>query len=555
MRLFLIVASLYAPAILQATQCIDADLILHRGNIYTGQTDQSFIGSIASKGAKITYVGKVLSDAEIACSDAEVINLNGKYVFPGFTDAHGHLKGIGYRELTLNLQGISSLNETLQVVRSYISTKEEGEWVIGRGWIDKVWPEKRFPSRWDLDSFSPDNPVILERADGHAVVVNSVVLELAGIDKSTQDPQGGFIEKDQTGEPTGLLVDMAMNLIADLIPKLSRDNDKEAFLEGINRNVSLGWTQIHVPGGTFDDISILNEIKSENNLLQRVYFMVSDGEPADRLLENGPIIDPEHFLTVRAIKMYADGALGSRGAALLEKYSDYDGKGVFIFLEDETKPRLSKALIKGIQIGTHAIGDHGNRVVLDWYEEAFTQAKKNNELFISPRWRIEHSQNIKPEDQRRFVELSVIPSMQPSHAIGDLHFAVDRLGLERIDNAYAWRNLIDQGLIIAGGTDAPVEIGDPRIEFYAAVTRKDVDGYHGEGWNLHQRLSRLEALKMFTIWPAIASFEENIKGTIEVGKLADFSIFDQDLMSIPELAILESKNILTVVGGRVVYQD
>ncbi len=555
MRLFLIVASLYAPAILQATQCIDADLILHRGNIYTGQTDQSFIGSIASQGAKITYVGKVLSDAEIACSDAEVINLNGKYVFPGFTDAHGHLKGIGYRELTLNLQGISSLNETLQVVRSYISTKEEGEWVIGRGWIDKVWPEKRFPSRWDLDSFSPDNPVILERADGHAVVVNSVVLELAGINKSTQDPQGGFIEKDQTGEPTGLLVDMAMNLIADLIPKLSRDNDKEAFLEGINRNVSLGWTQIHIPGGTFDDISILNEIKSENKLLQRVYFMVSDGEPADRLLENGPIIDPEHFLTVRAIKMYADGALGSRGAALLEKYSDYDGKGVFIFLEDETKPRLSKALIKGIQIGTHAIGDHGNRVVLDWYEEAFTQAKKNNELFKSPRWRIEHSQNIKPEDQRRFVELSVIPSMQPSHAIGDLHFAVDRLGLERIDNAYAWRNLIDQGLIIAGGTDAPVEIGDPRIEFYAAVTRKDVDGYHGEGWNLHQRLSRLEALKMFTIWPAIASFEENIKGTIEVGKLADFSIFDQDLMTIPELAILESKNILTVVGGRVVYQD
>ena len=555
MRLFLIVASIYAPAIIQATQCIDADLILHRGNIYTGQTDQSFIGSIASQGAKITYVGKVLSDAEIACSDAEVINLNGKYVFPGFTDAHGHLKGIGYRELTLNLQGISSLNETLQVVRSYISTKEEGEWVIGRGWIDKVWPEKRFPSRWDIDSFSPDNPVILERADGHAVVVNSVVLELAGIDKSTQDPQGGFIEKDQTGEPTGLLVDMAMNLIADLIPKLSRDNDKEAFLEGINRNVSLGWTQIHVPGGTFDDISILNEIKSENNLLQRVYFMVSDGEPADRLLENGPIIDPEHFLTVRAIKMYADGALGSRGAALLEKYSDYDGKGVFIFLEDETKPRLSKALIKGIQIGTHAIGDHGNRVVLDWYEEAFTQAKKNNELFKSPRWRIEHSQNIKPEDQRRFVELSVIPSMQPSHAIGDLHFAVDRLGLERIDNAYAWRNLIDQGLIIAGGTDAPVEIGDPRIEFYAAVTRKDVDGYHGEGWNLHQRLSRLEALKMFTIWPAIASFEENIKGTIEVGKLADFSIFDQDLMTIPELAILESKNILTVVGGRVVYQD
>ncbi len=555
MRLFLIIACIYAPAIKASTHCIEADLILHRGNIYTGETDQSFVGSIASKGAKIKYVGKVLSDAEIACSDAKVINLKGNYIFPGFTDAHGHLKGIGYRELTLNLQEIPSLNETLQAVRDYLSTKDSGEWIIGRGWIDKIWPEKRFPTRWDLDSFSSNNPVVLERADGHAVVVNSLVLKLAGIDKDTRDPQGGFIEKDQTGNPTGLLVDMAMNLIADLIPKLSRDDDKQAFIEGINRNVSLGWTQIHVPGGTFEDIEILNEIKSENNLLQRVYFMVSDGEPADRLLEMGPIIDPENFLTVRAIKMYADGALGSRGAALLEKYSDYDGKGIFIFLEEETKPRLSKALVKGIQIGTHAIGDHGNRVVLDWYEEVFVQAKKNKEFSESPRWRIEHSQNIKPVDQRRFVELDVIPSMQPSHAIGDLHFAVDRLGLERINDAYAWRNLIDQGLIIAGGTDAPVEIGDPRIEFYAAVARKDVDGYHGEGWNLDQRLSRLEALKMFTIWPAIASFEEDIKGTIEVGKLADFSVFDQDLMHIPELKILESKNILTVVDGRVVYQN
>ena len=555
MRLFFIIAGIYAPLASAAIKCIDADLILHHGNIYTGNNDDSFVGSIASKGQNIIYVGELLSENEISCSDARVIDINGQYVFPGFTDAHGHLKGIGYRELTLNLQGLPSLAETLAVVRNYLSTKKTDEWIIGRGWIDKVWPEKRFPSKQDLDSFSPNNPVVLERADGHAVVVNSKVLALANIDADTQDPQGGFIERDANGEPTGLLVDMAMNLIADLIPKVTRANDKEAFLEGIKRNVSLGWTEIHVPGGTFEDIAILNEIKSENDLLQRIYFMVSDGKPADRLLENGPIIDPEYFLTIRAIKMYADGALGSRGAALLENYSDYDGKGVFIFLEEDTKPRLAKALIKGIQIGTHAIGDHGNRVVLDWYEEAFTQAKKNNQLLESPRWRIEHSQNITPVDQLRFVELDVIPSMQPSHAIGDLHFAVERLGLERINNAYAWRNLIDQGLIIAGGTDAPVEIGDPRIEFYAAIARKDVDGYSAEGWNLDQRLSRVEALKMFTIWPAIASFQENIKGTIEVGKLADFSIFDKDLMTIPELEILESKNLLTVVGGRIVFQE
>lgn len=555
MRLFFIIAGIYASLASAAIECIDADLILHHGNIYTGNNDDSFVGSIASKGQNIIYVGELLSENEISCSDARVIDINGQYVFPGFTDAHGHLKGIGYRELTLNLQGLPSLAETLAVVRNYLSTKKTDEWIIGRGWIDKVWPEKRFPSKQDLDSFSPNNPVVLERADGHAVVVNSKVLALANIDADTQDPQGGFIERDDNGEPTGLLVDMAMNLIADLIPKVTRANDKEAFLEGIKRNVSLGWTEIHVPGGTFEDIAILNEIKSENDLLQRIYFMVSDGKPADRLLENGPIIDPEYFLTIRAIKMYADGALGSRGAALLENYSDYDGKGVFIFLEEDTKPRLAKALIKGIQIGTHAIGDHGNRVVLDWYEEAFTQAKKNNQLFESPRWRIEHSQNITPVDQLRFVELDIIPSMQPSHAIGDLHFAVERLGLERINNAYVWRNLIDQGLIIAGGTDAPVEIGDPRIEFYAAIARKDVDGYSAEGWNLDQRLSRVEALKMFTIWPAIASFQENVKGTIEVGKLADFSIFDKDLMTIPELEILESKNLLTVVGGRIVFQE
>lgn len=553
-RLLFIAVSLYVSTSIAASKCLDVDLILTNGTIYSGLNDRSFVGTIASKDSKIIYVGDVLPDS-LYCAGAKVFNLSGKYIYPGFTDAHGHLKGIGYRELSLNLQGISSLSETLEVVKNYLSTKEPGDWIIGRGWIDKVWPENRFPTRWDIDSFAPNNPVVLERADGHAVVVNSTVLKLANIDSNTEDPQGGFIEKDINGEPTGLLVDMAMNLIADFIPKLTREDDKEAFLEGIKRNVSLGWTQIHVPGGTFDDISILNEIKSENKLLQRVYFMVSDGEPADRLLKQGPIIDPEHLLTVRAIKMYADGALGSRGAALLEKYSDYDGKGVFIFLEEETRPRLIKALNKGIQIGTHAIGDHGNRVVLDWYEDTFIEAKKNNNFLVSPRWRIEHSQNITPQDQRRFVELDIIPSMQPSHAIGDLHFAIDRLGLDRINNAYAWRNLINQGLIIAGGTDAPVEIGDPRIEFYAAVTRKDLDGFYDEGWNLDQRLTRFEALKMFTIWPAIASFEEEVKGTIEVGKFADFSIFDKDLMTIPEQIILEAKNILTVVNGKVVFQE
>ena len=546
---------LHFVSLIANPKCDQADLILEDASIYNGLSENSFIGSIGIKDSKISFVDKGITTSYDKCDDVRVINLKEQFVYPGFVDGHGHLKGIGYRELTLNLQGISSLDLTLKAVENYLSLKKPNDWIIGRGWIDKTWPEKRFPTRWDIDSFSPNNPVVLERADGHAVVVNSVVLKLANIDSNTPDPQGGFIEKDSNGEPTGLLVDMAMNLIADLIPKSTRNDDKKAFIKGIQRNVALGWTQIHVPGGTFEDISILNEIKSENNLLQRVYFMVDDGEPADLLLEKGPIIDPENLLTVRSIKMYADGALGSRGAALIEKYSDYEGRGVFIFREEETKPRLAKALIKGIQIATHAIGDNGNRVVLNWYEEAFENAKNNNEMVSDPRWRIEHAQNITPIDQKRYVELNVIPAMQPSHAIGDLHFAIDRLGLERINNAYAWRDLIDQGLIIAGGTDAPVEIGDPRIEFYAAITRKDIDGFYDEGWNLNQRLTRFEALKMFTIWPAIASFEDDIKGTIEVGKLADFSIFDKDIMTIPEQEILSTKNIYTIVGGQVVYED
>ena len=552
---YFIVLAIYVSSVIADPKCNQQDLILANASIYNGLTDKLFIGSIGIKDSKISFINQGMMASNFKCDKARVINLNERYIYPGFVDGHGHLKGIGYRELTLNLQGIPSLELTLKAVKNYLSLKKPNDWIIGRGWIDKTWPEKRFPKRSDIDSIAPNNPVVLERADGHAVVVNSMVLKLANIDSNTPDPQGGFIEKDANGEPTGLLVDMAMNLIADLIPKLTRDDDKKAFLEGIQRNVALGWTQIHVPGGNFQDISILNEIKSENNLLQRVYFMVSDGEPADLLLEKGPIIDSENLLTVRTIKMYADGALGSRGAALIEKYSDYDGKGVFIFREEETKPRLSKALKKGIQIATHAIGDNGNRVVLNWYEEAFENAKNNAEMISEPRWRIEHAQNITPIDQRRFVKLNVIPAMQPSHAIGDLHFAIDRLGLERIDNAYAWRDLIDQGLIIAGGSDAPVEIGDPRIEFYAAITRKDIDGFHAEGWNLNQRLTRLEALKMFTIWPAIASFEDNVKGTIEVGKLADFTIFDKDIMTIPEQEILKVKNICTIVGGRVVFEE
>ena len=535
--------------------CKSADVVLINSTIYTLNDSAPNAQAVAFLGDTLVFVGSNALSKEYQCNDAKVIDLKGSYVYPGFVDSHAHLKGIGHRENSLNLQGIDSLKEMLTTVEIFSNGIQPGEWVVGRGWIEKVWPEKRFPTRYELDRFSSDKPVILERADGHAVVVNSLALELAGISSESNDPHGGRIEKDKNGEPTGMLIDKATSLVEKLIPKTTKQEDKRDLKAGIDSNVSLGWTQVQIAGGTFSDIEILEEIKKEGNLLQRVYFAVSAGKPAETLLRLGPKLDPENMLTVRGIKLYADGALGSRGAALLEKYEDQDTTGLLIFTKEETLPVLEKALKKGIQIQTHAIGDKGNRITLDWYQEAFNSIVDEERKVIDPRWRIEHSQIITKEDQIRFRDMEIIASMQPSHAIGDLHFAPSRLGMQRVGNGYVWRNLIDLGVVVAGGSDAPVEIGDPRIEFYAAVARKDLDGFYDKGWHLEQAVTREEALKMFTIWPAFAAFQEDVNGTIEVGKLADLTIFSKDIMKVPEEEILEAQVIMTIVNGKIVFED
>ena len=535
--------------------CKSADVVLINSTIYTLNDSAPNAQAVAFLGDTLVFVGSNALSKEYQCNDAKVIDLKGSYVYPGFVDSHAHLKGIGHRENSLNLQGIDSLKEMLTTVEIFSNGIQPGEWVVGRGWIEKVWPEKRFPTRYELDRFSSDKPVILERADGHAVVVNSLALELAGISSESNDPHGGRIEKDKNGEPTGMLIDKATSLVEKLIPKTTKQEDKRDLKAGIDSNVSLGWTQVQIAGGTFSDIEILEEIKKEGNLLQRVYFAVSAGKPAETLLKLGPKLDPENMLTVRGIKLYADGALGSRGAALLEKYDDQDTTGLLIFTKEETLPVLEEALRKGIQIQTHAIGDKGNRITLDWYQEAFNSIVDEERKVIDPRWRIEHSQIITKEDQIRFRDMEIIASMQPSHAIGDLHFAPSRLGMQRVGNGYVWRNLIDLGVVVAGGSDAPVEIGDPRIEFYAAIARKDLDGFYDRGWHLEQAVTREEALKMFTIWPAFAAFQEDINGTIEVGKLADLTIFSKDIMKVPEEEILEAQVIMTIVNGKIVFED
>ena len=533
--------------------CLEADLVLINAKVYTANEKLPEAEAVAILKDKIIFVGSANESIQYTCNDNRIEDLQGNFIFPGFIDAHAHLKGIGYREMNLNLQGANSLKEMVTQVEIYANGLESGKWVIGRGWIEKKWPEGRFPTIQELDMISPDKPMALERADGHAIIVNSLALEMANITENTPDPVGGKIDKDESGKPNGVLIDKASLLVESIIPKRTREDEKQALKAGLERTAMMGWTQLQDAGSPLSDYEILKEIREEEGLPVRIHMYISDGEDALKFINTGPYFDEDHYLISRGVKLYADGAIGSRGAAFFEKYDDYETKGLVIFQKEETMPKLIKSLVNGIQIQTHAIGDLANSITLDWYEEAFNSVKLENRLIENPRWRIEHAQNILPEDQIRYSDLDVIASMQPSHAIGDLHFAHKRLGEQRLDNAYTWRNLIDLGVTIAGGSDAPVEIGDPRIEFKAAVSRKDLDGFYKDYWNIEQSVSREEALYMFTKWASYSVFEEDIKGTIEVGKLADFTVFSKDLMTIPEEEIMSSEVVMTIVGGEIKF--
>ena len=533
--------------------CLEADLVLINAKVYTANEKLPEAEAVAILKDKIIFVGSANESIQYTCNDNRIEDLQGKFIFPGFIDAHAHLKGIGYREMNLNLQGANSLKEMLTQVEIYANKLEQGKWVVGRGWIEKKWPEGRFPTIQELDMISPDKPMALERADGHAIIVNSLALEMANITGDTPDPVGGKIDKDVNGKPNGVLIDKASLLVESIIPKRTREDEKQALRLGLDRTAMMGWTQLQDAGSPLSDYEILKEIKEEEGLPVRIHMYISDGEDALKFINTGPYFDEDHYLISRGVKLYADGAIGSRGAAFFEKYDDYETKGLVIFQKEETMPKLIKSLVNGIQIQTHAIGDLANSITLDWYEEAFNSVKLENRSIENPRWRIEHAQNILPKDQIRYSDLDVIASMQPSHAIGDLHFAHKRLGEQRLDNAYTWRNLIDLGVTIAGGSDAPVEIGDPRIEFKAAVSRKDLDGFYKDYWNIEQSVSREEALYMFTKWASYSVFEEDIKGTIEVGKLADFTVFSKDLMTIPEEEIMSSEVVMTIVGGEIKF--
>ncbi len=535
-----------------------SDLVLKNGNIYTVTESQPRAEAIAAKYGKIVFVGPSADVKKYEGKGTRTVDLKGKTVVPGLTDAHYHLSGVGQREMTLNLEGITSLKDFLAKVKTRVEKARAGEWVTGRGWIETFWNPAVFPTRQDLDTIAPNNPVYLVRADSHGAVANSAALKIAEVTKETPSPFGGEIMKDkQTGEPNGMLLDRAQDLVRKHIPPSTDADLEQALIIGSKRSVEVGWTQIQNAGSGWNEVELLKKLYGENKIKLRVYEAIrGPGVDAQRLLREGPTLGLyDQRLTIRTIKVSIDGALGSKGAALLEPYSDHDTAGFLTYKLEDLFPMFKQALRRGIQLETHAIGDRANRTVLDLYEQAFNEVAPIERMNRDdPRWRIEHAQIVHQDDIPRFAKLKIIPSMQPSHAIGDLHFAVSRLGVKRLQGAYAWQSFIKQGSIIPGGSDAPVERGDPMIEFYAAVARKDQKGFSGEGWHPEQRVSREQALKMFTTWAAFAAFEEKTRGSIEVGKLADFTVLSADIMQIPEAEILKTKCAMTVIGGEVVFE-
>ncbi|HEY2714514.1 MAG TPA: amidohydrolase [Chthoniobacterales bacterium] len=536
-----------------------AELLLINGSIYTMNESAPHAEAVVMKGKRIVFVGSNTEAKKFSGDAARTIDLKGATVLPGLTDSHYHILGVGERLIRLNLQGIQSRQAFLDKVKERVTHTAPDKWVTGRGWIETFWQPPTFPTRAELDKIAPNNPVFLERADGHGAVANSAALRLAGIDLKTNNPFGGKIVRDRkSGEATGMLLDNAMDLVGKHIPPPTPEEMERAFALGVQRTLSLGLCEIQNPGSSLLEMEMMRKVCAAGKVKLRIYNAVwGPGAPAQWLLKNGRFLnEDEHHFTTRTIKVIFDGSLGSRSAALLKPYSDApDTSGFLTQKESDLRPMFQEALRRGIQVETHAIGDRANHEILDLYEEAFKAVPSNERQIAQPRWRVEHAQILTPDDLPRFASLGVIASMQPSHAISDLFFAPRRLGMERLAGCYAWESLLKSGAVIAAGSDAPVEEGNPLIEFYAAVARKSINGFSGPGWHPEEAVTRDQALKMLTQSPAYAAFEEKEKGSIELGKLADLTVLSEDIMKIDEPAILHTHCLATVIDGEIVYDS
>ena len=529
-----------------------ADLVVTNARVYTADVNRPTAEAFAVREGRITFVGSERGALAAAGPRAERLDLGGKTVVPGIVDAHGHLLGLGQALRTVDLVGTRSYEEIIARVAERARGVPAGTWIRGRGWDQNDWADTRFPSHEALSRAVPHHPVYLTRVDGHAGLVNAKALEAARVTAATKDPDGGRFIRDAAGNPTGVLIDAAQGVVARAIPAVPKAELREQALAAIAEANRWGLTGIHDAGVGPEGIEVYQELAREGRYNLRNYVMIRANDSIlDGFMKRGPqnaLFNGR--LWIRAIKISADGALGSRGAALLEPYSDEAGNtGLITAPPERIRNVAAKALRSGFQLNVHAIGDRANRMALDQYEAALREVP-----VADHRFRIEHAQILTYQDIPRFAELDVIPSMQGSHQTSDMYWVPARLGWSRAQGAYAWRSLLATGVVIPNGSDFPVEAVNPLISFKAFITRQDADGYPAGGWFPAQRTTREEALLSITMWPAHAAFMEKESGSLTAGKFADFVVLDQDIMSVGADDILKTQVIMTVLGGKAVYK-
>ena len=528
---------------LSCSQKLKADLFVYNGTIYTVDSSFSTAEAMVVADGKILETGK-RADLEKKYDAKEKIDAQGKFIYPGFIDAHAHFTGYGLSLQTVNLMGTNSWDEVIEKVKVFAAENPEG-WITGRGWDQNDWATKDFPTNLKLNELFPERPVLLRRVDGHAAIANQKALDLAGI-KAGDTLTGGEIE-EMEGTLTGLLIDNAVGLVAAKIPNTTDEQFKKALQAAEQNCFAMGLTTIDDCGLGFTSVDRIKKLHENGDLKMRLYVMLSDDKENYNYLEKTGIIKTDR-LNVRSIKVYADGALGSRGACLLHPYTDKpDWSGFLLSTPAHFDSIANYISQKGWQMCTHAIGDSGNRTMLNIYAKYL---KGKNDL----RWRIEHAQVVSETDFNLFGSNSIIPSVQPTHATSDMYWAGDRLGTDRVKGAYAYKKLLQQNGWIPLGTDFPVEDISPFKTFFAAVVRKDAKAFPNGGYQMENALTREETLRGMTIWAAMANFEEKEKGSLEKGKFADFVILDKDLMKAPDMDLLTVKVLMTVINGEKVHE-
>jgi predicted amidohydrolase YtcJ len=537
-----------------------ADTLYFNANIHTMDAAQPRAESMLVRDGKIDSLGPLEALEQRADPKAKRIDLKGNTLLPGLIDAHGHLQGLGAFGMgRLDLSAARSFSDVVGAVKEQVARAKPGEWVLGGRWDHESWPEKVLPTHASLSSISPNNPVWLRRVDGHAGIANAEAMKLARISGNTGSPAGGEVIKDNAGEPTGVLIDNAMGLLDKALPDESATT-ADMLLKAQEMCFSVGLTSVHDMGLSPQEVAVYKQLEADGRLKLRVYALVSSFYAMRYFEEQGVYLGDR--LTVRAAKAYMDGAMGSRGAWMLEPYADrpvddagkpYTGLSVSepAFIEDLAKHGLEK----GYQVCVHAIGDRGNREVLDAFERALSQAPTSSGPQAHPdrRFRIEHAQLLSPSDIPRFASLGVIASMQPTHCTSDMRWVDVRVGPERANGAYAWASLLRSGAIIAGGSDFPVESHNPFLGLYAAVTRKNLDGKPEDGWHKEERVTREEALRMFTCSAAYAAFMEDSIGRLAPRMQADFIVIDRDIMNCGGKDIPGTRVLRTVVAGETVF--